>query len=225
VQLDITDIAVLAVACVVGFLLGAFPTAHLVGRRLGFDPASSGSGNPGATNALRLGGRRAGLLVLLGDLTKGAGAAACGLVLGGPSVAVLVGAAAVAGHVAPPDATRRGGKGVATTAGVALIVTPLATCAALLAFVAVTSATRLVSAGSVAAALVLPVAAAATGAGDLVVVGIGILALVVVARHRGNLSRIRSGTEARLGEPTGAAGRAEAHGDEEAACRERYARR
>jgi glycerol-3-phosphate acyltransferase PlsY len=165
------------------------------------------------------------LLVLVGDVAKGAGAAACGLLLGGASVAVLVGAAAVAGHVAPPDAARRGGKGVATTAGVAMVVTPLAAGAALLAFVAVTAATRLVSAGSIAAALVLPLAAAATGAGDLVVLGVGILALVVVARHRGNLSRIRSGTEARLGEPTGDAGSVEAHGDEEAACRARYARR
>ncbi|MEY2446856.1 MAG: acyl phosphate:glycerol-3-phosphate acyltransferase, partial [Acidimicrobiaceae bacterium] len=93
---------VAATLVVVGaYVLGGFPTAALVGRRSGFDPAGAGSGNPGASNSFRLGGTRAGVLVLIGDVGKGALAAGAGLAVGGRGLGVAAGAAAVVGHVAP----------------------------------------------------------------------------------------------------------------------------
>ncbi|MGH9117337.1 MAG: glycerol-3-phosphate acyltransferase, partial [Acidimicrobiales bacterium] len=68
---------------IAAYLAGTFPTALIVGRRLGFDATTAGSGNPGASNAYRVGGRRAGLLVFAGDLLKGALAAGLGLAVGG----------------------------------------------------------------------------------------------------------------------------------------------
>ena len=83
------------------YLLGTFPTAILVGRREGRDPTQEGSGNPGASNTFRTMGRRAGAIVLLGDVAKGALAAGVGLATGNRAVGVACGLAAVLGHVSP----------------------------------------------------------------------------------------------------------------------------
>src|SRR4051812_39974792 len=99
------------------YLLGTFPTALLVGRREGRDPTTEGSGNPGASNALRTMGRRAGALVLLGDLGKGVVATAVGQAAGGAAVGVACGVAAVVGHIFPVTRGFRGGKGVAAGGG------------------------------------------------------------------------------------------------------------
>jgi glycerol-3-phosphate acyltransferase PlsY len=199
----------------VAYALGCIPSAELVGRRRGFDPRGQGSGNPGATNALRLGGRGAGASVLAADLLKGFLPTALAGWVTAPSVAAAVGAAAVLGHLAPVTRGGRGGKGVATTAGVALALAPWAAAIAAVAFVLVAAATRLVSAASVLAAVVLPAAAALRSEEPASVAGLGVLALVVVARHRGNLVRIRRGTEPRLGG---------ASIIEEPTCSERFAR-
>ena len=99
------------------YLLGTFPTAIVVGRRVGRDPTAEGSGNPGASNTFRTMGRRAGATVLVGDVAKGALAAALGLLSGNRAVGVAGGLAAVLGHVAPATRRFRGGKGVATGRG------------------------------------------------------------------------------------------------------------
>ena len=106
------------------YLLGTFPTAILVGRREGRDPTQEGSGNPGASNTFRTMGRRAGTIVLLGDVAKGALAAGVGLASGNRAVGVACGLAAVLGHVYPATRRFRGGKGVATGAGMALVLLP-----------------------------------------------------------------------------------------------------
>ena len=95
------------------YLLGTFPTAILVGRREGRDPTQEGSGNPGASNTFRTMGRRAGAIVLLGDVAKGALAAGVGLATGNRAVGVACGLAAVLGHVAPVTrrVPRRQGRG------------------------------------------------------------------------------------------------------------------
>lgn len=109
-----------------GYAVGTFPTAVLVGRRRGFDPTTEGSGNPGASNVTRVGGKRAGAVVLLGDLGKGLLAAGSArLLVDDPAVWWLVGAAAVAGHIWPVTRRFRGGKGVATAAGVVLVCQPI----------------------------------------------------------------------------------------------------
>ena len=116
-----------AAACVAGaYLLGTFPTARLASRRRGVDPTGAGSRNPGATNVYRTAGRRAGVLTLVGDVVKGATAAGLGWAVGGHGLGVACGVAAVVGHVAPLTRPSRGGKGVATVAGMALVLFPLA---------------------------------------------------------------------------------------------------
>jgi acyl phosphate:glycerol-3-phosphate acyltransferase len=209
-----------AVACVAGaYLLGTFPTARLATRRRGVDPTAAGSGNPGATNVYRTAGRRAGVLTLAGDVIKGAGAAALGWAIGGHGLGVACGVAAVVGHVAPltpgpghtsPSDGRsgrggsglrvlRGGKGVATVAGMALVLFPLAALVSAAAFGAVTAISRTVSLGSIAAVAVLPAAAGALGAPGREVAALAGCAVIVIARHRGNIGRLWRGEEPHLG--------------------------
>jgi glycerol-3-phosphate acyltransferase PlsY len=111
-------------AIVVAYGVGTLPTAILVAGRHGVDPTSAGSGNPGATNVLETVGARAGALTLVGDLAKGAAAAGLGWAVDGRMLAVLCGAAAVLGHVAPVTRRFRGGKGVATGVGMTLATFP-----------------------------------------------------------------------------------------------------
>jgi acyl phosphate:glycerol-3-phosphate acyltransferase len=188
-----------AVACVAGaYLLGTFPSARLATRRRGVDPTAAGSGNPGATNVYRTAGRRAGVLTLAGDVIKGAGAAALGWAIGGHGLGVACGVAAVVGHVAPLRGLR-GGKGVATFAGMALVLFPLAALVSAAAFGAVTAIGRTVSLGSIAAVAVLPAAAGALGAPGREVAALAGCAVIVIARHRGNIGRLWRGEEPHLG--------------------------
>ena len=108
---------------VVGYLLGTLPTALLVGKRAGVDPRRAGSGNPGASNVYRTVGRRAASIVLGVDVVKGAAAAGLGWGLGGHTLGLVAGAAAVVGHSFPIG--RRGGKGVATCAGMLVVLIPV----------------------------------------------------------------------------------------------------
>jgi acyl phosphate:glycerol-3-phosphate acyltransferase len=191
---------VVAAACVVGaYLLGTFPTAWLATRARGVDPTATGSGNPGATNVYRTAGRRAGVLTLVGDLVKGAAAAGLGWAVGGHGLGVACGVAAVVGHVAPLTRPSRGGKGVATVAGMALVLFPLAAVASAVAFAVVTALSRTVSLGSIAAVAVLPAAAGALGAPGWEVAALAGCAVVVIARHRANIGRLWRGEEPHLG--------------------------
>jgi glycerol-3-phosphate acyltransferase PlsY len=197
-----------AVACVAGaYLLGTFPSAWLATRRRGVDPTAAGSGNPGAANVYRTAGRRAGVLTLAGDVIKGAVAAALGWALGGHGLGVACGVAAVVGHAAPltpgPGHTGlrvlRGGKGVATVAGMALVLFPVPALVSAAAFGAVTAISRTVSLGSIAAVAVLPAAAGALGAPGREVAALVGCAVIVIARHRGNIGRLWRGEEPHLG--------------------------
>lgn len=208
-----------AAACVAGaYLLGTFPSAWLASRGRGVDPTAAGSGNPGATNVYRTAGRRAGVLTLVGDVAKGAAAAGLGWAVGGHGLGVACGVAAVVGHVAPltpgPGHTARfhgrsgrgsgrrgfrGGKGVATGAGMALVLFPVAALLSAAAFVVVTGLSRTVSLGSMAAVAVLPAAAGALGAPGREVAALAGCAVVVIARHRANIGRLWRGDEPHLG--------------------------
>jgi len=177
------------------YALGTFPTAQLVGRRFGFDPTTTGSGNPGASNATRIGGAKAGALVLLGDAGKGALAAGVGLAVDGRMLAWLAGAAAVAGHLWPVTRGLRGGKGVATAAGAALVCAPLAFLPLAVLFAVLVKVTGRAAVGSLAIAVLLPVAVALLGrpAGEVAVAAA--IGLVVVVRHRENIGRLARGEE------------------------------
>jgi glycerol-3-phosphate acyltransferase PlsY len=121
------DGAKLVAAGAIGYLVGMFPTADLVARRVSggtIDLRSTGSGNPGTANAASVLGTKAGAVVLVGDIAKGAVACAVGSALAGPNGSHLGGVAAVYGHCYPARNGFRGGKGVATSIGQCLATFP-----------------------------------------------------------------------------------------------------
>jgi glycerol-3-phosphate acyltransferase PlsY len=186
---------------VAAFLLGSVPFAQLVLRGQGLDLRVVGSGNVGAANLLRVSTTRMALTVLALDATKGGlavwGAEALGLQ---PSAAVWAGLAAIVGHVYPPWLGFRGGKGMATTGGVFLMLTPWATAGAVVVFVSVVWWSRFVSLGSLCAMAALPPLIVAADAPP-VVAGAACVAVTLVAfRHRSNVRRLLDGTERRLGQ-------------------------
>ncbi|MCR4391300.1 MAG: glycerol-3-phosphate 1-O-acyltransferase PlsY [Candidatus Acetothermia bacterium] len=196
-----------------GYLIGGVPTAYLAGRLRGVDIREHGSGNVGGTNAVRVLGWKLGLPVMVVDVVKGylAGAWLPRLPLPGTPdpvyLALAAGLAAVLGHVFSPYLRFRGGKGVATGAGVLLALTPIpvAICAALFLLLALGSG--MVSVGSLGAAAALPLTvfllgryagAAVPPAIQWLTVG---LALFVVFTHRTNIRRLLAGRENRFRRP------------------------
>jgi len=175
--------------------LGTFPTAQIVGRRLGRDPTREGSGNPGATNVYRTAGRRAGVLVGVVDVLKGAVPTGIGYLVDGRPLATVAWIAAVAGHVLPLTRRLRGGKGVATAAGGAAVLHPLVALALAAVFAVVARATRKASIGSLAIAVLLPVGVAIAGRPAWEVVAAAALGALVLVRHGANLRRLLAGTE------------------------------
>jgi glycerol-3-phosphate acyltransferase PlsY len=184
------------------YLLGSVSFSVIVVRLIaGKDIRKEGSGNAGATNVLRAQGARAALLVAALDVAKGSAAVllmrqvtADPLFLGAAALAVVL------GHVFPVFFGFRGGKGVATTVGAFLILTPAATGTALLVFVGIVAATRYVSLGSILAAVALPpLSLYVFGAPDAVALSQAAASIVILAKHVGNLRRLASGTERRLG--------------------------
>jgi glycerol-3-phosphate acyltransferase PlsY len=200
------------------YVIGSIPFGLIVGRAKGIDPRTSGSGNIGATNLGRLLGGRFFALVFTLDLLKGAvPTLAAGALLGfapadrsGYLLWILVGFAAVMGHLFSLFLRFRGGKGVATSTGVLIGIFPYFTAAAAVAIVVwlvIFALTRYVSAGSILGSLSFPLAYAAIGtlAGwpvlgaqlPLLLFAI-LIALLIIFKHRGNIARLRAGTENRF---------------------------
>jgi glycerol-3-phosphate acyltransferase PlsY len=183
------------------YLLGTFPAAQLVGGARGHDPTREGSGNPGASNVYRIAGPRAGATVFALDLLKGVVATGAGYALDGRSLAMGCAAAAVLGHVFPATRRFRGGRGVATAAGGALVLWPPPALAGAAVWVAVARLANTASLASIAAAVVIPAGVVVSGrpAGELLVAaGLGALVLV---RHLPNIRRLATGEEAALEPP------------------------
>lgn len=192
------DIAAALAVLVVSYAVGTFPTAGIVGRRFGFDPTRAGSGNPGASNAARIGGLRAGALVLLGDAGKGALAAGLGYVVDGRTLAWLAGAAAVAGHLWPMTRRLRGGKGVATVAGVGFVCAPLGFLGLAVIFAALVKLSGRAAVGSIVVAVLVPVVQVLLGQEPLEVAVGAAIGAVIIVRHRSNIARLLAGTESRV---------------------------
>jgi glycerol-3-phosphate acyltransferase PlsY len=178
---------------VVGYLLGTVPTARLVGQRAGVDPRRAGSGNPGASNVYRTVGRRAAAIVAGVDVVKGAAAAGLGWGLGSHTLGLVAGGAAVVGHSFPIG--RRGGKGVATCAGMLGVLFPVAAAAAALGWIAVARVARRPSVASIVLAVGLPAGLALAGVPGAEVAVFAAVATLVVLRHAGNIRRLLQGTE------------------------------
>ena len=194
------------VALVLSYLSGSIPFAAIAGKLRGVDLRKQGSGNLGATNVFRVLGWKIGLLVFLADALKGA----LPVLLLPPRIvslrepivwAIACGIAAIAGHVRPVFLRfRRGGKGVATAAGVFFALAPIPMAVTFAVFVLVVLATGYVSLGSMLSALVLPTLLLVTlGArAPLFLVSV-VISVFVFWTHRSNIGRLRRGEEHRFG--------------------------
>jgi glycerol-3-phosphate acyltransferase PlsY len=180
-------IVVLALAPL-AWLLGTFPSALLVARAHGRDVTKEGSGNPGATNVTRLLGWRAGAVVLVCDFAKGAIAAGVGLVVGGRPGAYVLGVAAILGHTFP--LYRKGGKGVATAAGVLVVLYPLIVVGLAPVWVVIARVLHKASLASLVVTIAFPIAAALMGYALWELIVLGALAVLVIARHQANIRRL-----------------------------------
>ncbi|KMK66599.1 glycerol-3-phosphate 1-O-acyltransferase PlsY [Puniceibacterium sp. IMCC21224] len=191
---------ILGLWALVGYLLGTIPFGILLTRALNLgDLRSIGSGNIGATNVLRTGNKAAAAATLLLDGAKGAVAVLLARAMAGEDAAQIAGLAAFLGHCYPIWLRFRGGKGVATFLGILLaLVWPvgIACCATWLAAVVIT---RISSFGALAAAAFSTIWMFIFGSFDAFFLGI-VLTLLIYWRHRANISRLRAGTEPKVGQ-------------------------
>ncbi len=202
------------------YLIGSIPFGYLIGRFKGIDIRTQGSGNIGATNVGRVLGRRWGMLAFALDVLKGLIPTLVGgmwikstvvaLTAGGYGLWLLIAMVTILGHVFPIFLRFKGGKGVATALGAVMGIYPDLTWPGLVAFLiwaVVTSRTRYVSAGSLAAAVAFPILVCALHPlisdqplltqWPIVAFSIA-LTLLVIIRHRANIRRLRQGTENKL---------------------------
>jgi len=187
------------IALVVAYLIGGIPFGYLLVRwKTGEDVREKGSGNIGATNVLRTTGRLIAVTTLLLDIAKGVLAmwVADKLSDGSPVWMSLAALAVMAGHAYPVFLKFQGGKAVASFVGAFLYLTPIPMIAALVVFVVVVAATRQISMGSIVAAGSLPLATwLIEHPPGIVIIATLLAAGFLIYRHRGNIERIRSGTE------------------------------
>ena len=193
----------------IAYLIGSIPFGYLIVKLTsGGDIRQTGSGGTGATNVSRRAGKRAGIATLILDALKGVVAALVATILVNPNWVIadgLIAASAVAaivGHIFPVWLRFRGGKGVATGAGVFLMLHPLAVLCAGVVFVIIVLFTRYVSLGSIVGALVIPLSTWLMHVfvqRDLnlapVLTAAIVGALLIVFAHRGNITRLMKGTE------------------------------
>jgi glycerol-3-phosphate acyltransferase PlsY len=188
------------IAAISAYLLGSIPFAFLLARRRGIDLRQSGSGNVGASNVLRTSGVMLAVLAMALDGLKGMLAVLIAeRVSATPAAPVAAGLASMLGHVYPVWLRFRGGKGVATAAGVFTLLAPAALAAASAVFVLVVAATRTISAGSLSAAVTLAIVVPLMGSSRVVIAGAAVAAAIIVYCHLGNLARLMAGTERRVG--------------------------
>lgn len=219
------DLKPFILAAVGAYLLGSIPSGYLVARARGIDIRSVGSGNIGATNAMRVLGKPAGIFVLLLDALKGFGACFLGVLFynlyfnqfnglhstsevipfpsqeGAEHIAVIAGIFAVLGHNYTCWLKFKGGKGIATTAGVYLALAPWSLLIALGVFILALLVTRIVSVASISGAVALPVVVWVMTPHNyflgIVTTALGALAIY---KHKSNIQRLIAGTEIRLGQ-------------------------
>jgi glycerol-3-phosphate acyltransferase PlsY len=198
--------------CLLGYFFGSFPAGYFAGRLAGVDVRAVGSGNIGATNVLRVLGKKWGYPVFIIDALKGFIPVRLALMLANQSpttkpyaeyFAILAALMAVAGHMFPIWLRFKGGKGVATSAGALIGLMPLAVPLIFLVWVIVFETTRYVSLASIIAAIFLPIIASLFAFWKFVdtwaLIYFSILIMLLVLwRHRSNFSRLLKGTEQRF---------------------------
>jgi glycerol-3-phosphate acyltransferase PlsY len=196
----------LPLAVIAAYLIGSLSFAVIISRLMGLnDPRTYGSGNPGATNVLRSGNKLAAVLTLVLDALKGAVPVVLARLWGplyGLDEGALgwVGVAAFIGHLWPVFFKFRGGKGVATAAGVLLGLNPWLGLATLAVWVAVAAITRYASLAAVVAAVFAPFCQILVWDNGPVAAAVFVMGTLLVWRHRGNLQKLLAGTESKLGQ-------------------------
>lgn len=188
------------------YLIGSIPFAIIVSRTMGLaDPRSFGSGNPGATNVLRSGSKAAAALTLLGDAAKG-WIVVWAAVHFGPGFGIdaagqaMLAVAVFLGHVFSIFLKGKGGKGVATAAGVLLGITPALGGLVLLVWLATAVISRYSSAAAVTAAVSAPALTHWLTGSDQWTIGVTCMVVVLIWRHKTNIARLLSGQESRIGQ-------------------------
>ncbi len=192
-----------------GYLIGSISFAVLVSRLMGLpNPHQYGSGNPGATNVLRTGNKTAAALTVVGDAVKGGFALwltqrliSVGVVTPAGSAQFVLAAVALAaflGHLFPVYFGFSGGKGVATTAGILFVMSPLMAALVFAVWLLIALVTRYSSLAAIIASVTAPFAAAAVFGKSWFTVTVLVMALLLLWRHRANIERLRAGTESRI---------------------------
>ena len=199
------------VTLVIAYLLGSIPTGFLVAKARGIDIRTQGSGNIGATNVFRILGKTAGILVLLADAAKGwLAVSVVANWVGGWSnpaaspvasewLSLGAGVAAILGHNYTCWLHFKGGKGIATSAGVLVALVPAALLIVLGIWIVVFAVSRYVSLASICAALALPFAAWLHHESGTIIIVTSALAALAIYKHKANIKRLMNGTENRIG--------------------------
>jgi glycerol-3-phosphate acyltransferase PlsY len=191
----------IALALVAAYLLGSVPFAMLSSKLFGLaDPRTYGSGNPGATNVLRSGNKKAALFTLVGDALKGWVAVFIAQQTGfSNSIIGLVALAVFLGHLYPIFLKFKGGKGVATAAGVLIALDPLLGLAVGCTWLLIAFAFRYSSLAAVVAAAMAPVISVLMHGGNGQTVVVGILGMALIGKHWQNIQRLMAGQESKIG--------------------------
>lgn len=196
----------LAIFGILGYVLGSVPFAVVTSRLMGLaDPRTYGSGNPGATNVLRTGNKKAAILTLLGDAAKGWLAVWLADRLSGqPEVIAVTALAVFLGHLFPVFLKFKGGKGVATALGVLLAVEPALGLATLFTWLIVAVFFRMSSLAAIASAAFAPfyyfiLSGVLCPFSPHILTALTLISLMLVWRHKANIARILNGTEPRIG--------------------------
>jgi acyl phosphate:glycerol-3-phosphate acyltransferase len=206
----------IAAALIGGYLIGSLSFAVIISRVFGLaDPRSYGSKNPGATNVLRSGNRPAALMTLAFDALKGYVPVLLVLVYGprvglGTGTAAFVGLAAFIGHLWPVFFGFKGGKGVATGIGMVMAINPQLGLCVLASFAVVLAFSRYVSLAAIVGAVFAPFYQALIWGVEPALLAMGIMSVLLVWRHEGNIKKLLAGTENKFGQKAAAGDAAKA---------------
>jgi glycerol-3-phosphate acyltransferase PlsY len=184
------------IALIVAYLLGNISPSILIGKKYGIDIKSQGSGNAGSTNALRVLGRKAGIITFAGDILKGVVAVLLGRYVGGETIAMACGILAFCGHVWPVFYKFKGGKGVATALGVITTINPIMGLLVVLVGVLIVSITKRVSVASITCSLLFPFMANLYNPEYLwwaLIMGV-----IILYKHKENINRLLKGEEPKM---------------------------
>lgn len=192
------DPITVAILILFSFLAGGIPTGYLVVRRVhGFDIRERGSGNPGTANVYRMAGAKAGVITLLVDALKGYLPVLLALRVfhGRLDIPIICGVAAIVGHDWTPFLGFRGGKGVATSAGVFLALMPGAMGLTILVFAAAVALSKHISVGSIAGSIALPAFNALLHGSPVLTAVAGGASALILYKHIPNIKRLLQGSE------------------------------